>query len=77
MKTIEGVNKARGIIGSKLETPGLSDSQRTLLAGMLNALVWVAEGVNSTTVDRLLSGEPIAAGKDSSKAINTLRSIVK
>lgn len=66
MKSIEDVNWARGKLCTALATPGLSETQRILLNGMLNALVWVADGKHSSTVDQLLAGRPIetAAERD-------------
>ena len=64
MKTLEEINRARGklcaIIAGESE---LSKDQRILLCGMLNALVWVADGPDGTTVDRILSGERIFPAK--------------
>lgn len=75
MKTEQQINDARKILCDILQTPGLSGSQRTLFAGMLNALAWAADGHNASTMDRLLAGEPIAAGKDPTKALRHLEAL--
>ena len=76
MKTIDRIKEARGALCRALETPGLKDVQRALFGGMLNALAWVCDSPNGTTLDRLLAGEPIAAGKNTSAAEARLRSLV-
>ena len=68
MKTLEQVNEARGKIADHFVTPGLTESQKCILVGMINALVWVAEGADTSTMDRLLAGEPMAAGKPTNAA---------
>jgi hypothetical protein len=73
MKTEKQINAARKKINEIILTPDLTNEQYALFMGMSNALVWAAGGSNET-MDRLLAGEPIAAGKDSSKAITKLRS---
>ncbi len=75
MKTANQIEHARRVLQDKLQISGLSDAQRTLLGGMLNALVWVADGPNSSTIDRLLSGEEVAAGKDAGPALERLRAM--
>lgn len=72
MKTEEQIDNARKIMREKLVMPGLSDMQRALFAGILNTLVWAAEGHSTSTLDRLLSGEPVAVGKDPTEAIKRL-----
>lgn len=62
MKTEKQINDARGVLHEHLHNPGLSDAQRTLLRGMLNALAWSVDGKHSSSVDRLMSGEQIRAG---------------
>lgn len=63
MKTLERVDWARAMIAERIRTPGLSDDQTILLVGMLNALVWVADGRDSKTMQRILDGEPFAVGE--------------
>lgn len=60
MKTARQIDDARSTLAMRFLTPGLSESQLALLAGMLNALVWVADGANAETMERILSGEPLA-----------------
>lgn len=65
MKTIEEVNKARTILCDRTlaDAKKLTKEQLALLAGMLNALVWVADGPNSNTMESILAGEPFAVRK--------------
>lgn len=69
MKSKYQVNKAREKIIERLMTPGLSDVQKSLLTGALNALVWAADGPSSSTMERLLSNEPLAIGKDAAETL--------
>jgi hypothetical protein len=56
MKTIEQIRDARRFITRKIITPGLSEKQRTLLAGMSTALQWAcSEG--GSTLQELLDGK--------------------
>lgn len=71
MKTINQINHARDILKRRVMTPGMTDAQTALLGGMLQSLVWVADGANCSTMERLLAGEEIAAGKDSAEAMLT------
>jgi hypothetical protein len=75
MKTEQQINDARRRILERMKTPGLSDLQKTLLSGMLNALVWAADGRDQLTMQRMLSDEPMAAGQDHTAALKTLRNI--
>lgn len=59
MKSEKEVNAARSRIAERYVTPGLSDIQKALISGMLNALVWVADGKENSVMERLLSDEPI------------------
>lgn len=61
MKTEQEIARARAILAQRAQEPGLAPAQVALLAGMLNALVWVADGPASTTIERILSGEPMNA----------------
>lgn len=63
MKTADEINHARERLCERLQEPGLSDAQTVLLKGMLNALFWVADGEHGSTVDRVLSNEPIAKAR--------------
>ncbi len=64
MKTEEQVNWARARLRERIQEPGLNDVQKALIMGMVNALVWVADGTASSTMERMLSDESMAAGKD-------------
>lgn len=75
MKTPEQIRHARGVLVETLKTPSLNQSQSALVAGMLNALAWVCDSPNGTTLERLLAGEPVAAGKDPSDGLERLDSI--
>lgn len=77
MKTRKQVDDAREKIAARLKTIGLSEIQKTLLCGILNALVWVADGRDASTMDRLLSGEAMAPGQDHTQAMKTLDKIGK
>jgi len=75
MKSAEQIKVARNALCEKLNTPGLNPSQSALFCGMLNALAWVCDSPNGSTLDRLIAGEPIAAGKDPSHAHDRLEKI--
>jgi hypothetical protein len=75
MKNEQQVNEARQKLIDRLQTPGLNDVQKALVGGMLNALVWVADGASHSTMERMLSDEPIAAGKDPRAGLDRLRKI--
>ena len=62
MKTLDQINEARKKIGDKLikNRATLDMQQFALLCGMLNALVWAADGPDCSTVDRILADEPMA-----------------
>ena len=72
MKTPAQISKANARLQERLLTPGLSDNQLLLITGMANAIVWVLDGVHSTSMQRLLSDEPLAAGKDPGPALRGL-----
>ena len=72
MKTKSQIKYARTRLAERLKTPGLSDCQKALVCGMLNALVWVAGGYASS-MDRMLSDEPMEAGKDPAAALERLK----
>jgi hypothetical protein len=74
VKTEQQINDARKTIRQKILREGLSDGQLQLLSGMLLGLVWTVDGESTETMDRLLAGESIAAGKDATKATQRLRS---
>lgn len=59
MKTAEQIDEARSVLCGHIANCELSLIQKSLLTGMFNALVWAADGRDSSTMDRLLSGEPI------------------
>ena len=63
MKTPEQILEARECVSIRLAIPALSMEQRCLLAGMSTALNWMMDSPNGDTLDRLLSGEPVAAGR--------------
>lgn len=75
MKTIEQIRAAGDKLCETLKTPGLNRAQLALFAGMLNALAWVRDSPNGSTLDRLLAGETVAAGKDPSPALETLSAL--
>lgn len=64
MKTIEEVNKARAEIARRIKDESPERYQLLLLIGMLNALVWVADGPDCHTMDRVVSGEPLGKAID-------------
>lgn len=63
MKTLEQVNLAREALRNRVQEPGLNREQLALLCGMLNALVWVADGPDATTIQRVLDGEALSVRK--------------
>lgn len=69
MKTAAEIEDARVILRQLILNPGLSPAQAGLLCGMLNALVWVADGPAGSTMDRVLAGEPLASRQDDSHAM--------
>ena len=62
MKTLEEINKAKGVLCGDLKK-NIDLSQRILLQGMLVALNWVSKDANGSTLDRLVDGEEIAEGQ--------------
>lgn len=66
MKTESQINVARHRLAERLRTEGMSDEQEIMLVGMLNALVWAADGANARTMERLLTDEPMAVGNQQS-----------
>lgn len=77
MKTLAEIKDAKGKVIDALATAGINDVQKALFAGMLNGLNWAAELPHANTIDRLLAGEPIAAGKDPSPALARLADLPK
>lgn len=75
MRTEQEVNAAREKLHKRVQTPGLNDMQRSHLVGMLNAIVWVAGGEHTSTFERVLSDEPIAAGKDPQRALDRIKPV--
>lgn len=62
MKTLDQIQKARTtLIYRIVDSEGLNDEQTCMLFGMLNALVWVADGPNCSTMERVLAGESFVA----------------
>lgn len=76
MKTEQQINAARSRLCVRLQTPGLNDVQKSLVMGMLNALIWAADGAHSETMDRMLSDEPIAPGKDPTPGLERMEAAV-
>lgn len=73
MKTQKRIEEARVIVTNKLMLTGTTDVQKAVIGGMLNALMWVLDDPNGSTVERLLSGEALAAGQDHSDAMRRFR----
>lgn len=71
MKNRQQIDAARAVMRQRLVTPGLTDLQKAAVMGVSNALQWAA-GVGNSTVERLLSDEPMAPGKDASLAFERL-----
>lgn len=57
MKSLIEINKARSVLCDRIQEPGLIQVQYILLQGMLNALIWAADGENKDTMERVLAGE--------------------
>lgn len=72
MKTAKEIEDARAKLRERVLTPGLSAAQTAMLTGMLNALVWAADGPNSSTMERVLSDEPMVAGKSPDRAMEIM-----
>lgn len=64
MKTEEQVQEARAKIVEIRKQPGLSTMQQAMLTGIQIAIVWVADGKHTSTMERLLAGEPVATGEE-------------
>lgn len=64
MKTAEQLLAARSKIADRLLTPGLTPSQTIMLSGIMVALTWVGDGEASSTMERLLTDEPMAPPPD-------------
>jgi hypothetical protein len=62
MKTVQEIDLAREAICLPLANPEISGDQKKVLMGMLVALRWV-EGVGGSTLQKLIDGEPVAAGR--------------
>lgn len=75
MKTFHTIKLAWQKLQERIQTPGLTDVQKALVCGMMNALVWVADCPNADTMERMLSDEPLAAGKDPSLALDRLKAM--
>lgn len=71
VKSLAQINAARAIMRQRIVTPGLTDLQKATVMGVSNALQWAA-GVSNTTMERLLSDEPMAAGKNSDRVFERL-----
>lgn len=65
MKTEQQVNEARSILCNRLAKEVLDEQQRILLQGMLNALVWCADGEHQQTMQDVLDNRPIAKRRTS------------
>lgn len=77
MKTGTQVAAMRCQLRQRLLATGLSDIQRATLIGMLNAIVWVADGEHASTMDRLMSGEQVSPGNDHMKAMSDFDAAVR
>lgn len=64
MKTEQEVNNARRIICDRITESGLEAIQKFGLQFILTTLVWVADGPNGTTIDRILAGESMCKSKE-------------
>lgn len=62
MRTADEIWKARDAVVTALGTPGTSEQQRCILAGMSAALQWVA-GLSGTVLEAMLDGKAITPGK--------------
>lgn len=58
MKTPDQIDNARTVLCARL-TENIRREQRLILTGMLNALVWAADGRHGSTLDDILNGKPI------------------
>lgn len=72
MRTKHEIAAARKKLRERIMTPGLGNEQKAMICGMLNALVWVADGPDCTTMERMLSDELLAAGQDPGPALATI-----
>ena len=75
MKTREQLEVARLRLRERCLEPGLTDVQTALVMGMMNAVLWALDATHSDTMDRMLSDEPLAAGKSHSKAFDRLKGL--
>lgn len=60
MKTREEIDSASKKLCLRYTTPGISDSQKILIMGMVNALGWVADSKQCDAIEDLLNDRPIA-----------------
>lgn len=72
MKNAAALTRAKKRLALRILTPNLSNEQKALICGMVNALDWVLGGPNSTTMERMLTDEPMDAGKDATQALAKL-----
>jgi hypothetical protein len=77
MKTEQQILDARKVLVETLTTPGLRPEQSTVFSGMLNALAWVCDSPNGSTLERLLAGEPVVAGQDPAKGLQRLKALTE
>jgi hypothetical protein len=57
MKSKEQIDHARDAVCKAMVKPGMSDMQKSLLAGMSVTLCWVADA-GGATLQRIIDGEP-------------------
>lgn len=72
MKSKKQIDDAREIIRRRMTKEKIGDKQAILLMGILNALVWVADGPDCSTMERCLSGEPMRTSGGEDMAIADL-----
>lgn len=78
MKTQKEILEARKKLCERIKTPGLNDVQKLLVCGMLNALCWVTDVESaSSTMNRMLSNEPMYPGKDPTQGLARLNSLLE
>lgn len=63
LKTKKQLDECRGRLAVLIDTPGLSPMQMATLRGMLCGVVWAAGGAATSTLDRIMAGEPIVGAK--------------
>jgi len=66
MKTLQEIAHAHKVLVERIQEPGLNGTQKTLLIGMLNAIIWVENKDLHlcTTMQGVIDGVPFSKPTD-------------